>query len=57
MSQRETLPGRPALADLQQIDAVCDRFEEAWRTGSGQTWPSFSRKCRPMLGRSYFATS
>jgi tetratricopeptide (TPR) repeat protein/predicted Ser/Thr protein kinase len=33
MSQRETLPGRPALADLQQIDAVCDRFEVAWRNG------------------------
>ena len=33
MSQRETLQGRPALADLQQIDAVCDRFEMAWRTG------------------------
>ena len=33
MSQREALPGRPALADLQQIDAVCDRFEVAWRNG------------------------
>ena len=33
MNQRETRPGRPALADLQQIDAVCDRFEVAWRNG------------------------
>ena len=33
MSQQETLPGRPALVSLQQIDAVCDRFEIAWRSG------------------------
>ncbi len=33
MNQRETLRSRPPLADLQQIDAVCDRFEMAWRNG------------------------
>ncbi len=33
MNQRATVPDRSALADLQQIDALCDRFEEAWRTG------------------------
>ena len=33
MNQKATLPDRPALADLQQIDAVCDRFEKAWRPG------------------------
>ena len=33
MNQWETRRGRPALADLHEIDAVCDRFEEAWRSG------------------------
>ena len=33
MNQWETRRGRPALADLHEIDAVCDRFEKAWRSG------------------------
>ena len=33
MNQWETRRGRPALADLHEIDAACDRFERAWRSG------------------------
>ncbi len=33
MNQLETRRGRPALADLHEIDAACDRFEKAWRSG------------------------
>jgi serine/threonine-protein kinase len=30
MKQEVTDSGRPAILELQQIDAVCDRFEKAW---------------------------
>jgi eukaryotic-like serine/threonine-protein kinase len=30
MKQEVTRSGRPAILELQQIDAVCDRFEKAW---------------------------
>jgi eukaryotic-like serine/threonine-protein kinase len=30
MRPEATLSGRPAILELQQIDAVCDRFEQAW---------------------------
>ena len=33
MNSGETQSGQPGLYDLQAIDAVCDRFEEVWRTG------------------------
>ncbi len=33
MNHSVALPERPALADLQQIDAVCDQFEKAWLSG------------------------
>jgi eukaryotic-like serine/threonine-protein kinase len=33
MKQKLTNSGRPGLLDLQQIDAVCDRFEKACRSG------------------------
>jgi tRNA A-37 threonylcarbamoyl transferase component Bud32/tetratricopeptide (TPR) repeat protein len=33
MGEQDTLRARPALADLQQVDAVCDRFEMAWLAG------------------------
>ena len=33
MNQQATFPEQPDLGDLQQIDAICDRFECAWRTG------------------------
>ena len=33
MNQRVVLQEKPALADLQQIDAVCDRFEKACLLG------------------------
>ena len=55
MNQQETLPTRPALADLQQVDAVCDRFEMAWRSGQrpdiGQFLAEVPAKVRPQLFR------
>ncbi len=55
MNQRETLPTRPALADLQQVDAVCDRFEMAWRSGGRPDLADYLAevpvKARPQLFR------
>ena len=33
MSEQQTARSRARLADLQQIDVLCDRFEVAWRSG------------------------
>ncbi len=55
MNQRETLPTQPALADLQQVDAVCDRFEMAWRSGRRPDLAEYlaevPAKARPQLFR------
>ena len=54
MIERETVHGRPPLADLQQIDAVCDRFEMAWRTTAGRILQSSWRKFRQAHERNSF---
>jgi eukaryotic-like serine/threonine-protein kinase len=41
MSEQDTLRARPALAELQQVDAVCDRFEVAWRAGTAPNMAEF----------------
>ncbi len=41
MNQWETRRVRPALADLHEIDAVCDRFEKAWRNGQRPDFAEF----------------
>jgi eukaryotic-like serine/threonine-protein kinase len=55
MSEQDTLRARPALADLQQVDAVCDRFEEAWLAGQQPDIAEFladvSAKARAQLFR------
>jgi eukaryotic-like serine/threonine-protein kinase len=41
MNQWETRRGRPPLADLHEIDAVCDRFEQAWCGGQRPDFAKF----------------
>ena len=41
MSFRSTLNGPLAAADLHKIDAICDRFEAAWRAGNRPDLASF----------------
>src|SRR5271166_6520116 len=33
MNRRETVSGLLPISGLQQVDAVCDRFEKAWLSG------------------------
>jgi len=41
MNRRATLDARLPVTDLQQIDAICDRFEAAWSTGQSPDLASF----------------
>ncbi len=41
MNRRATLEARLPVTDLQQIDAICDRFEAAWSTGQTPDLASF----------------
>src|ERR1700733_6297807 len=41
MNRRATLDARLPVTDLQQIDAICDRFEAAWSKGQTPDLASF----------------
>ena len=41
MNPRAMLDARLPVTDLQQIDAICDRFEAAWSTGQTPDLESF----------------
>ena len=38
MHLRLTLDHQLSVAELQQIDDACDRFESAWRRGDAPIW-------------------
>jgi len=47
MTFRSTLDAALAAADLQEIDAICDRFESAWRAGRRPDLASFLSEAPP----------
>jgi eukaryotic-like serine/threonine-protein kinase len=47
MTFRSTLDAALAAADLHEIDAICDRFESAWRAGRRPDLASFLSEAPP----------
>ncbi len=47
MNSRSTLDAQLPAADLQQIDAICDRFEADWRAGRRPDLASYLSEAPP----------
>ena len=55
MSSRSTMDAPLAAAELQEIDAICDRFEAAWRAGRRPDLAKFLSEAPPGAWHCSFA--